>query len=48
MLRKCFPSQAGCSWFSDDTFRATLRLRGIERNAPGRYAEAFQTRKLVL
>ncbi len=48
LLRKCFPSQAGRSWFSDDTFWATLRLRGIECNAPGRYAEAFQARKLVL
>jgi LmbE family N-acetylglucosaminyl deacetylase len=48
LLRKCFPSQAGRSWWSDDTFWATLRLRGIECNAPGRYAEAFQVRKLVL
>jgi hypothetical protein len=48
LLRKCFPSQARRSWFSDDTFWATLRLRGIECNAPGRYAEAFQARKLVL
>jgi LmbE family N-acetylglucosaminyl deacetylase len=48
LLRKCFPSQAGRAWFSDDTFWATLRLRGIECNAPGRYAEAFQARKLVL
>jgi LmbE family N-acetylglucosaminyl deacetylase len=48
LLRKCFPSQAGRSWFSDDTFWATLRLRGIECNAPGRYAEAFEARKLVL
>ena len=48
LLHKCFPSQAGRSWFSDDTFWATLRLRGIECNAPGRYAEAFQARKLVL
>ena len=48
LLRKCFPSQAGRSWWSDDTFWATLRLRGIECNALGRYAEAFQARKLVL
>jgi LmbE family N-acetylglucosaminyl deacetylase len=48
LLRKCFPSQAGRSWWSDDTFWATLRLRGIECNSPGRYAEAFQARKLVL
>jgi LmbE family N-acetylglucosaminyl deacetylase len=48
LLRKCFPSQTGRSWFSDDTFWATLRLRGVECNAPGRYAEAFEARKLVL
>jgi LmbE family N-acetylglucosaminyl deacetylase len=48
LLRKCFPSQAGRAWFTDDTFWAMLRLRGLESNAPGRYAEAFQARKLVL
>jgi LmbE family N-acetylglucosaminyl deacetylase len=48
LLRKCFPSQASRSWFSDDTFWATLRLRGIECNAPDRLAEAFHSRKLVL
>ena len=48
LLRKCFPSQAGRSWWSDDTFWATLRLRGVECNAPSRYAEAFEARKLVL
>ena len=48
LLRKCFPSQTGRAWFTDDTFWATLRLRGLESNAPGRYAEAFQARKLVL
>ena len=35
-------------WFSDDTLLATCRLRGIECNAHGRYAEAFQARKPVL
>jgi len=48
LLRKCFPSQAGRAWFSDDTFWSLLRLRGVESNAPTRYAEAFQARKLVL
>ena len=48
LLRKCFPSQAGHAWFSDDTFWALLRLRGLEANAPGRFAEAFHARKLVL
>jgi LmbE family N-acetylglucosaminyl deacetylase len=48
LLRKCFPSQAARSWFSDDTFWALLRLRGVEAGGPGRFAEAFTARKLVL
>jgi LmbE family N-acetylglucosaminyl deacetylase len=48
LLRKCFPSQAGRSWFTDDTFWALLRLRGVESGGPGRFAEAFTARKLVL
>jgi len=48
LLRKCFPSQADRSWFSDDTFWALLRLRGVESGGPGRFAEAFTARKLVL
>jgi LmbE family N-acetylglucosaminyl deacetylase len=48
LLRKSFPSQAGRAWFGDDTFWALLRLRGVESGAPGRYAEAFHARKLVL
>ena len=43
-----FDSQSDKQWFSDDTFRALLRLRGMEANAPSRYAEAFYVRKLVL
>jgi LmbE family N-acetylglucosaminyl deacetylase len=48
LLRKSFPSQVGRSWFSDDTFWALLRLRGVESGGPGRFAEAFTARKLVL
>jgi LmbE family N-acetylglucosaminyl deacetylase len=48
LLRKHFPSQAGRGWFSDETFWAILRLRGIESNAPSGLAEAFHARKLVL
>jgi LmbE family N-acetylglucosaminyl deacetylase len=48
LLRKCFPSQAGRSWFSDDTFWALLRLRGVEAGGPARFAEAFCARKLVV
>jgi LmbE family N-acetylglucosaminyl deacetylase len=47
LLLKHFPSQAGRSWFGDETFWAILRLRGIESNAPSRLAEAFHARKLV-
>jgi LmbE family N-acetylglucosaminyl deacetylase len=48
LLRKGFPSQAGRDWFTDDTFWALLRLRGLESRSPSRYAEAFHARKLVL
>jgi LmbE family N-acetylglucosaminyl deacetylase len=48
LLRKGFPSQAGRYWFTDDTFWAQLRLRGLESRSLSRYAEAFQARKLVL
>jgi LmbE family N-acetylglucosaminyl deacetylase len=48
LLRKHFPSQAGRSWFSDETFWAILRLRGIESNAASGFAEAFHARKLVV
>ena len=47
-LREHFPSQAGKHWFADDLFRSLLRLRGMECNAPSRYAEAFYSRKAVL
>lgn len=43
-----FQSQAGKQWFSEGTFRALLRLRGIECNAPSGYAEAFYARKIGL
>lgn len=43
-----FPSQAGKRWFAEDTFRAVLRLRGMECNAPSTYAEAFYCRKLAM
>jgi LmbE family N-acetylglucosaminyl deacetylase len=45
-LFSAFPSQSGKHWFTDETFRAILRLRGIECGY--RYAEAFFARKLVL
>jgi LmbE family N-acetylglucosaminyl deacetylase len=45
-IRETFPSQQARHWFTDDTFRALMRLRGVECNA--RYAEAFYARKLTL
>ncbi len=47
-LMAAFPSQRERAWFTPDTFRATLRLRGIEAGSPTAQAEAFTCRKLVL
>ena len=46
LLRSSFPSQAGRDWFSDETFMALARLRGLECRAD--YAEAFAVGKAVL
>jgi len=47
-LMKAYETQAAKQWFDPETFRGLMRLRGVEANAPGRYAEAFYARKLVL
>ena len=47
-LLAAFPSQHGRTWFTEDTFRAILRLRGIECRAPDGLAEAFVCRKLIV
>ena len=41
----CFSSQRNKAWFTEDSFFAMLRLRGVECNAAERYAEAFYCRK---
>jgi LmbE family N-acetylglucosaminyl deacetylase len=46
-ISRHFPSQRGRSWFSDQTFLAIARLRGIGCNAPEGLAEAFYARKIV-
>lgn len=43
-----FASQAQKAWFTADTFRALLRLRGVEANAPEGLAEAFFAPKVCL
>lgn len=48
LLLEVFRSQADRSWFTADTFRATLRLRGVESNAAHGHAEGFVGRKIVL
>jgi LmbE family N-acetylglucosaminyl deacetylase len=47
-LLASFESQRGKQWFTEETFWATLRLRGLESNAPEKYAEAFHCRKFLL
>jgi LmbE family N-acetylglucosaminyl deacetylase len=47
-LMEHFRSQRSKRWFTRDLFEATLRLRGMESNAPTGRAEAFYARKLVL
>jgi len=43
-----FASQRDKRWFDEQTFRAILRLRGMEANSPTRHAEAFFCRKAAL
>jgi LmbE family N-acetylglucosaminyl deacetylase len=47
IIERYFPSQHNRSWFSDETFLALARLRGIGCNAPEGLAEAFYARKIV-
>lgn len=46
-LLDSFPSQKNKQWFTEETFLAILRIRGIESNAPDKCAEAFYARKMV-
>ena len=48
LLQDSFPSQHDNHWFTEETFLSILRVRGIESNAPGKYAEAFHCRKMVI
>jgi LmbE family N-acetylglucosaminyl deacetylase len=47
LLARHFPSQQSKPWFTADTFLGLMRIRGIECNAAGRYAEGFHVRKLL-
>jgi LmbE family N-acetylglucosaminyl deacetylase len=48
LLLKHFKSQTEKRWFDPETFRAILRIRGVESNSPSRYSEAFYCRKIVV
>jgi len=46
-LQQAFRSQTAKRWFTEDTFRGLMRLRGMESNSPSGFAEAFYCRKLT-
>lgn len=46
-LMEAYGSQRSKRWFDEETFRSLMRLRGVESNAPGRYAEAFYSPKAI-
>jgi LmbE family N-acetylglucosaminyl deacetylase len=48
LILRHYQSQARRSWFRPETFRAVMRLRGIEGNAPEGLAEAFHCRKATI
>jgi LmbE family N-acetylglucosaminyl deacetylase len=47
-ILQSFKSQKEKQWFDEDTFRAVLRVRGLESNSATKYSEAFYCRKIVL
>jgi LmbE family N-acetylglucosaminyl deacetylase len=48
LLDRAFQTQRSKHWFSEGTFLALMRLRGVESNSPTRFAEAFYGRKVSL
>jgi hypothetical protein len=48
LLMMHFGSQRSKHWFSPELFSGLARLRGMECNAPEKYAEAFFAPKLIL
>jgi LmbE family N-acetylglucosaminyl deacetylase len=47
-LLKSHRSQLARDWFTESTFMAMLRLRGLECRAPSGLAEAFHGRKVAI
>jgi LmbE family N-acetylglucosaminyl deacetylase len=47
-LMDAFPSQRHRAWFTAETFRGLMRLRGVEARAASGFAEGFVCRKAVV
>jgi LmbE family N-acetylglucosaminyl deacetylase len=47
-IMDCFKTQRQKDWFTPDVFLSLLRIRGVESKAPGKYAEGFYCRKVVV
>lgn len=45
LLRQHYRSQGDRYWFTEDTFRGLMRIRGIEARSASGFAEAFTLRK---
>jgi LmbE family N-acetylglucosaminyl deacetylase len=43
-----FNSQSNKEWFGEESFRAIMRIRGLESNSASKYAEAFYCRKVII
>ncbi|MEZ5499031.1 MAG: PIG-L deacetylase family protein [Steroidobacteraceae bacterium] len=48
VLMSAFATQSHKPWFDSETFRGLARIRGLECNAPEKFAEGFYARKLCL
>lgn len=46
-LMQCYETQRSHRWFTEETFRSVLRLRGVEVGSPTGYAEGFYARKIM-
>jgi LmbE family N-acetylglucosaminyl deacetylase len=48
ILMSCYRTQHAKHWFSEDTFRGLMRLRGIESGGETGWAEGFHANKFLL
>jgi LmbE family N-acetylglucosaminyl deacetylase len=48
ILMGCYRTQIAKSWFTPDTFKGIMRLRGIEAGSGSGWAEGFHARKFLI